>query len=197
VGKPYGETRYVWGATPTDRRFTGQRSEEASLGSLYDYGARMFSPYPSCIGEGRMYYTDLTPYRYLPMIPRDPNQLNVGWLGRGHPYSQGEVSEEFLDRLFEFCRAHLFKMGGNHGCELCVHPSDGMRVQRGDKETWLGDAEIRVVGKGKVYAAPTLIFHYVTAHKYRPPDEFIQAVLEGPLPGSPEYEAIVEKYTKW
>jgi len=42
--KPYGETRYVWGVTPTDRRFTGQRSEEASLGSLYDYGARFMSP---------------------------------------------------------------------------------------------------------------------------------------------------------
>jgi RHS repeat-associated protein len=45
VGKPYGETRYTWGTTPTDRRFTGQRSEEASLGSLYDYGARFYSPY--------------------------------------------------------------------------------------------------------------------------------------------------------
>ena len=41
---PYGETRYVWGSTPTDRRFTGQR-EEAALGSLYDYGARFYSPY--------------------------------------------------------------------------------------------------------------------------------------------------------
>jgi hypothetical protein len=143
-----------------------------------------------------MYYADLTPYRYLSMVSGDPNQLNVGWLGKGNPYSQGEVSEEFLDRLFEFCRAYLLTMGGNHKCELCEHPSNGIRVRRGEKETWLGDAEIRVVGKGKVYAAPTLIFHYVTAHKYRPPDEFIQAVLEGPRPGSPEYEAIVTKYTK-
>ena len=41
--KPYGETRCTWGTTPTDRRFTGQR-EEASLGSLYDFGARAYSP---------------------------------------------------------------------------------------------------------------------------------------------------------
>ena len=41
--KPYGETRYVWGTTPTDRRFTGQL-EESGLGSLYDYGARRYSP---------------------------------------------------------------------------------------------------------------------------------------------------------
>jgi RHS repeat-associated protein len=44
VGKPFGETRYTWGSTPTDRRFTGQRSEEATLGSLYDFKARFYSP---------------------------------------------------------------------------------------------------------------------------------------------------------
>ena len=30
---PFGETRYTWGSTPTDRKFTGQR-EESGLGSL-------------------------------------------------------------------------------------------------------------------------------------------------------------------
>jgi len=40
--KPYGETRYIWGVTRTDRRYTGQR-EEAGLG-LYDYGARFYDP---------------------------------------------------------------------------------------------------------------------------------------------------------
>jgi len=39
---PYGGTRYTWGATPTDHRFTDQQ-ELAALG-LYDYGARMYSP---------------------------------------------------------------------------------------------------------------------------------------------------------
>jgi RHS repeat-associated protein len=44
---PYGAPRpgYPSGSVPTDYRFTGQRSEEATLGSLYDYGARMYSPY--------------------------------------------------------------------------------------------------------------------------------------------------------
>ena len=59
-----------------------------------------------------MYYPDLTSYRYLPMVPRDPNQLNVGWLGKEHSYPQGETSEEFIDRLFEFCQAHLLQMMG-------------------------------------------------------------------------------------
>jgi RHS repeat-associated protein len=38
---PYGSTRT--GSSPTDRQFTGQRAE-AGLGSLYDYGARFYSP---------------------------------------------------------------------------------------------------------------------------------------------------------
>jgi RHS repeat-associated protein len=42
---PFGETRpgYPSGTLGTDRRFTGQR-EESGLGSLYDYGARFYSP---------------------------------------------------------------------------------------------------------------------------------------------------------
>jgi len=39
--KPYGETRYEWGSTPTNRRYTGQPWEGIGL---YDYGARMYSP---------------------------------------------------------------------------------------------------------------------------------------------------------
>ena len=42
--KPWGENRYTSGTTPTTYRFTGQRSEESGLGSLYDYGARFYSP---------------------------------------------------------------------------------------------------------------------------------------------------------
>jgi hypothetical protein len=43
---PYGAPRsgYPTGSVPTDYRFTGQRSEGATLGSLYDYGARFYSP---------------------------------------------------------------------------------------------------------------------------------------------------------
>lgn len=39
---PFGSSRYQWSNLPTDKRFTGQRLEDA-LG-LYDYGARFFDP---------------------------------------------------------------------------------------------------------------------------------------------------------
>lgn len=48
------------------------------------------------------------------------------------------------------------------------------------EESILGSAEIRVgLPGGRWYAAPNLVYHYVTAHNYRPPDEFIEAVLHG------------------
>jgi hypothetical protein len=41
-----------------------------------------------------------------------------------------------------------------------------------------GSGEIRVPGDRKVYAAPILIHHYVEAHGYKPPEEFIEAVIQ-------------------
>lgn len=40
----------------------------------------------------------------------------------------------------------------------------------------LGDAEIDVTGHDKVYVCPTLIYHYILRHGYRPPAEFLEAV---------------------
>jgi hypothetical protein len=39
-----------------------------------------------------------------------------------------------------------------------------------------------------------MIYHYVVDHHYLPPEEFISAVLDGPLPDSPEYLARAERY---
>src|SRR2546428_13429610 len=75
----------------------------------------------------------------------------------------------------------VHQMRGYHKCELCSAPTSGVHVRRGDEEQSLGSAQIRVFGSGDAtYAAPNLIYHYVVDHHYRPPEAFIQAVLEGP-----------------
>jgi RHS repeat-associated protein len=63
---PFGETRYTSGSAPTDRRFTGQRQEDSSLGSLYDFNARFYSPV-----LGRFLSADT-----IVPSPSDPQQLN-------------------------------------------------------------------------------------------------------------------------
>lgn len=135
-----------------------------------------------------MYYPDLSPY---------PNEsessvggyriLSIGWLAVGRPYTQGKVTLDFLNRLWIFCCHAVLYTLGFHKCPFCG--VWGVVAHHGQEARKLGSAEIRVVGRNNIiYAAPDLIYHYVADHHYRPPDEFIQAVLEGPLPGSSEYE---------
>jgi hypothetical protein len=77
---------------------------------------------------------------------------------------------------------------GIHVCEFCDFgakpaPLDQAAVNAYFQRLKLADAvssaEIRVVGRdGRVYAAPMLVCHYVEVHGYRPPDEFVNAVME-------------------
>ena len=136
------------------------------------------------------YYPDLSRYEYLlrgaigssgsyPKLGMP--WVNVGWLAKGRDYPRGQSDAVFQERLAHFCRPHpvwLF-CAGIHTCEFCGKAHGG----------W----EIWVVGREKLYAAPVLIHHYVVAHGYRPPDEFIEAVLECPLPESPEFNARLKR----
>ena len=91
-----------------------------------------------------------------------------------------KASDSYLERLEDNLRTlHRGYSQISHG----LHPDTGERIS-------LGHAEIYVFGEeGKVYVAPTLIFHYVTVHQYKPPIEFVQALKNGPVPPGPEYLA--------
>ena len=41
----------------------------------------------------------------------------------------------------------------------------------------LGDAEIDIQSHGVIYSCPALILHLMAAHKYKPPDEFLNAFI--------------------
>ncbi len=140
------------------------------------------------------YFPDLTPYRYSVSMGA-VESLNVGWLSIEHPYTQGDVPPEFVEKLGAYCRAAPMSLRtmGLHLCEFCA----ANQIDCSAYEGALGNGEIRVAGaNGRRYAAPVMILHYVVKHYYRPPDEFIQAVLEAPLPGSPEYEALLDTYAE-
>jgi len=47
-----------------------------------------------------------------------------------------------------------------------------IEVEHSGGALFLGHAEIRVPTHAEtMFAAPSLIWHYVTAHRYRPPDD--------------------------
>ncbi|MEJ5312578.1 MAG: RHS repeat-associated core domain-containing protein [Anaerolineae bacterium] len=70
---PYGETRTIWGITPTDRRFTGQ-IEDAAI-DLYFYNARYYDP-----ALGRFIQADT-----IVPSPANPQSLNRYAYAVGNP----------------------------------------------------------------------------------------------------------------
>jgi hypothetical protein len=109
----------------------------------------------------------------------------IGWLDDRHDYTRGSVPPDFLTRLKLFTeRSHLsgkaLQWGmfcGLHTCELC-----------GRVNGWLNCG---VPYQGFLFVFPELVVHYIEAHSYRPPDVFVTAVMNAPLPGSSEYLAEV------
>ncbi|MGW1894178.1 DUF7919 family protein [Streptomyces sp. NPDC002004] len=129
-----------------------------------------------------MFYEDLSEYDYLDddtfidgesglyalWYRPEYTRLNIGWLEAGKPYSTGSVPTAFVEKLQAVQRTQWMNVClGVHECDLC--PED---------EAPEGNGEIRIPGDASIaYAAPFLITHYVTAHSYRPPQVFINAVL--------------------
>jgi hypothetical protein len=112
------------------------------------------------------FFADLTPHTYAPT--GDLNILNIGWLDEGRPFSVGPTSKEFRKALLELCQCPIIRHRGFHRCCYC-------RSSRQDRS---GNGQVRVLSPtGIWYAAPTLVHHYVSAHEYRPPDDFVKAVL--------------------
>lgn len=114
--------------------------------------------------------------------------LAVGWLAF-FTLRRGATPARFQELLAQLCRRPPVATitAGFHPCRL------GPCLWR----WWLGrrfsagSAEIIVPGRdGKIYDAPTLIAHYVNRHRYRPPREFIEAVLALDRPGGLDWEAV-------
>lgn len=138
------------------------------------------------------YFPDLSSYKYINECIR-PNTFNIGWLSADYPFMKGESSIRFQQRLLEFCAFPICKTRGWHKCEFCS-PEDEVpvKIEIGGKTIlYLGSAEVRIVGDGRIYASPDLVYHYVTTHQYLPPMEFIDAVLKSPLPTSKEYQRLL------
>lgn len=112
------------------------------------------------------FFEDLTPYSYLHPEEELPGTVNIGWLDPKHPFPTGLTSAAFQTKLQQLCQRRMKRTRGFHPCYFC---KGRHRPQ--------SSAEIRVAGVNKVYAAPELVFHYIVAHRYKPPEEFLEAVL--------------------
>ncbi|MHA6764624.1 DUF7919 family protein [Streptacidiphilus sp. PAMC 29251] len=135
------------------------------------------------------YFEDLSPYSYSVDAdsPGDGTLLNVGWLGEGHSYPVGVSSDELIAGLVRLCADPVNLTRGVHFCDICPAISPDEHRSRWREfttfqskygEVSIGNGELRAIGtSGRIYAAPTLVIHYVAAHYYLPPEDFVDAVV--------------------
>jgi hypothetical protein len=123
-----------------------------------------------------MWYEDLTECDYF---GKEYAKIltAVGWLENGKPFSHGKVSKDFYDKLCEVSKnPWAFCMFcGKHECDFCQFHGK------------FGGMNLFIPHNGKIYVCPELITHYINAHLYFPPIEFIEAVLACPPMRSMDY----------
>lgn len=124
------------------------------------------------------------------MIDRGPHIRAIGWLDDQHEFPVGQSPTPFVARLKQFTEkwdqstielSWGFFMG-LHSCELCdsAHAAGNFGVPAGNL----------------LFVAPEMIWHYVTQHDYLPPQPFIEAVENSPLPGTKEYAIAVAPFSE-
>lgn len=138
-----------------------------------------------------MHYKDLELCRYH-SGPFDADSwcvplYAIGWLEDPHPFLRGAAHAGLLERLRALvanARAlySQYYFRGVHDCSICL-----AEQQISPGPPW-SQENIFVPGVDVVYVAPGGIIHYVEAHAYVPPQQFVEAVLACPDYGSPEYE---------
>ncbi len=145
------------------------------------------------------YFEDLSVYSYHNSFFYRPDTPNVGWLAKGHDFPKLTPSEEILDLVWEHCKISIAQMRGIHPCEFCEGPAPHVYAVRKGLNRSLGSSEIRVLSKdGRIYAAPSLVYHYIRTHHCKPPDEFLRALMEDPKPPNAKYvEHLNELGLEW
>ncbi len=97
----------------------------------------------------------------------------IGYLSIDEEFEKGEVSINFLNKL-----KILWNEGGNsgalgfHDCEFCIDEGNYKNRGTSSSEKELVDNENKVR-----YKFPEMIFHYITEHKFKPCNEFIEFVM--------------------
>ena len=105
----------------------------------------------------------------------------VGWLAHGHEFKQGGVDLAAVDKLRTLLVSpwQPDRFRGGHRCDICL-ASGQVRLPAGSNNLFVPAEE-------SVYVAPELLLHYIEEHRYKPPDEFVRAMLNCPPTASAAY----------
>ena len=97
----------------------------------------------------------------------------IGYLSIDEEFEKGEVSQNFLTKLkVLWGEGNTIGSLGFHECEFCIDEGNYKNRGKSNSEKELTDNENKVK-----YKFPEMIFHYITEHKFKPPNEFIEFVM--------------------
>jgi hypothetical protein len=137
------------------------------------------------------YFSDLSSYRYDSR--NQPGVVHIGWLDATHLFPQGKVAPHLIEKMKTLATKPTELYRGTHICELCSPEITSVRVEKEDPrygssrlqfdghrlycpKECMSNGEIRVAEADTIFAAPALIIHYIEAHGYLPPAEFLNAL---------------------
>lgn len=124
-------------------------------------------------------YEDLQPLDYFGECE---SLLAVGWLGREKPFPTGPTHRDVYARL-QLLLENPWQPSislGVHPCELCQFGGEAF-----------GTSNLFVPFRGSLLVCPELILHYMNAHAYQPPKDFVDAVMACPITRSAEYRTLL------
>jgi len=106
----------------------------------------------------------------------------IGWLEAAKPFPIGTVPDKF----FRCICAHLaspwqppFAYAGHHQCDICQFGT-ATSTYSGHKFSSHSASELFIPTGSSIYVSPVNIAHYIGVHRYRPPEDYISAVLACP-----------------
>jgi hypothetical protein len=160
-----------------------------------------------------MYLPDMSIY---PNALGSPNLRAIGWLDIEHEFPRGVTPQPVINTLKQIIvsKRDVNKMRGFHLCEFCASDMFGEKympdskedfrnysdkttvyIENEDKKILLGMSEIWIPSPSHIiYAAPSLIYHYITVHHYLPPQDFLDAVQSFDVESEWNGDAEVEKW---
>lgn len=121
---------------------------------------------------------------------RNANLVTIGWMDAPHPIPRGDVKPRDFVRLEKLIHYGwtFEEQEGTHSCTFCFGDPDAEPIRRmvcGHYHV-LGWRHVVMPGKRRLYLVSDQILHYVEAHYYKPPDQFLRA-LRRVDPRDPEY----------
>ncbi|WLP95287.1 hypothetical protein [Psychrobacter sp. M13] len=144
-----------------------------------------------------MYYPDLE--NYYMYDDNYSNMFNIGWLDKSYDFTKGEVSQNLVEKLryLTLLAREQDMFHYTHPSGIVVHsglvrgpifecPYCGEKIGLFDEndqsdnpkgvQLGLNTMEIPSIDGNFIYIFPTLLYHYITEHNYRPPNEFLLAL---------------------